>query len=274
MLGEVLRTERERRQLTIQDIEEATSIRAIYIEAIENGDYKKLPGEVYTKGFIRNYATFLNLEGDALVKQFEAEITPPPIVTEEVGEENKIDKTEKQIEKETIPAPTEKMPPQKIIRRSERKSSGGSNFGLVAAVVLIAALAGGVWYYFTTFGSEVVDIDLNPKIDQPADVNENQPVAQGNDTQKPNAVSAAPNQLSGVNVQAKFSGECWTQVTVDGVIVYEDVAVAGQNLTWEGKDSVTVRVGNAGAVEFTENGKSVGQTGAVGEVVEKTFRRS
>ena len=56
MLGDTLRREREKQGLTIKDIENETSIRSLYIEAIEKGDYDHLPSDVYTKGFIRNYA--------------------------------------------------------------------------------------------------------------------------------------------------------------------------------------------------------------------------
>ena len=62
MIGDNLRTEREKQNLTIRDIEKGTSIRALYIESIEKGDYAQLPGEVYVKGFIRNYANFLKLD--------------------------------------------------------------------------------------------------------------------------------------------------------------------------------------------------------------------
>ena len=67
MLGDILRQEREKQNLTVKDVEQETSIRALYIEAIENGDYKSLPGDVYAKGFIRNYAGFLKLDADALL---------------------------------------------------------------------------------------------------------------------------------------------------------------------------------------------------------------
>ena len=77
-----------------------------------------------------------------------------------------------------------------------------------------------------------------------------------------------------MNIQAKFTGECWTEVTVDGVVVYEDVANAGQTLNWSGQNNIIVRVGNAGAVDITENGQHVGQLGAIGEVTERTFRKS
>ena len=52
MIGDKLRAERERQNLTIQDIAKGTSIRALYIEAIEKGEYGQLPGTVYAKGFI------------------------------------------------------------------------------------------------------------------------------------------------------------------------------------------------------------------------------
>ena len=268
MLGEVLRAERERRQLTIHDIEEATSIRALYIESIENGNYEKLPGDVYTKGFIKNYATFLKLDAEELVKQFIAERTP---VVAEVPAENT---GEKNIEKPKKIEPEEKIEPPKLRRRRDHSDSGGFSFGLVAAVVLIAAIAGGAWYYLTNTDGEIADNNPNPKIEQPANIAENQPTAQTPEEQKNNSVAAAPSNASGVNIQAKFTGECWTQVISDGALVYEDVAVAGQTLNWSGKDSVIIRLGNAGAVEFTENGHNVGQAGAVGEVIEKTFRRS
>ena len=52
-----------------------------------------------------------------------------------------------------------------------------------------------------------------------------------------------------------------------------EIAEAGQTLDWQAKERITVTAGNAGAVEFIENGKSLGIAGSVGDVVEKTFVR-
>ena len=73
MLGDTLREAREKQGLTYNDIENGTSIRALYIEYIEKGEYDELPGDVYTKGFIRSYANFLKLDVNALVQAFTAE---------------------------------------------------------------------------------------------------------------------------------------------------------------------------------------------------------
>lgn len=73
MVGDLLRRERERQGKTIKDVELETSIRGTYIEAIEQGKYEVLPGDVYAKGFIRNYSKFLNMDGDSLIEQYNNE---------------------------------------------------------------------------------------------------------------------------------------------------------------------------------------------------------
>ena len=77
MIGDLLRAERERQGLSVKDIEKATSIRALYIDAIEKGEHKTLPGDAYAKGFVRNYARYLQLDADDIVNKFSEEICPP-----------------------------------------------------------------------------------------------------------------------------------------------------------------------------------------------------
>lgn len=60
-VGQKLYEERVKRNLTIEDISSATKIRASFIEAIEKGEYHKLPSSSYVQGFVRNYVKFLNL---------------------------------------------------------------------------------------------------------------------------------------------------------------------------------------------------------------------
>ena len=118
MLGEVLRKERERRNLTIQDIEQSTSIRSLYIECIENGDYDKLPGDVYTKGFIRSYADFLKLNADELTAQFNMERNPV-VATGTIEENSGSEGNEITAEVSEIPSRRE--------RNKNRNKKGGKN---------------------------------------------------------------------------------------------------------------------------------------------------
>ncbi len=291
MTGDILKAARERNRLTVKDIEQATSIRSTYIEAIEKGDYDKLPGEVYAKGFIKNYANFLKLDGESLVREFISEINPRPINPEEVV----TDASESLPEVTAAPAfknsgikITElKSPNVKIRSRREEKSSSSSGGSfIIAATVMIAALAGGAWYLLTSGveGTETASVNPQVQVEQQAkdevtgevqQVEVPAPVPASGTAQATTPAATAENTApaNDVNVQAVFSDQCWTRVNVDGAIVYEGMVNPGQTLNWSGRNSVKVRVGNAGAVTFAKNGQNMGVAGNPGAVVEKTFTK-
>ena len=78
-LGEQLRQQRERMGLTLEQAAEDTRIREKFLVALENGDYQSLPGAVYTTGFLRNYAEYLNLDAGEQVALFQGErVAPEP----------------------------------------------------------------------------------------------------------------------------------------------------------------------------------------------------
>lgn len=66
-LGEKLRQAREERGFTLGDVAEQTRISSLYLESIENDDYRILPGGIFNKGFVKSYAKFVGInEGEAL----------------------------------------------------------------------------------------------------------------------------------------------------------------------------------------------------------------
>ena len=72
-LGDALREQRERMGVTLQQAAAATRIREKFLQAIESGDYQSLPGTVYTKGFLRNYAEYLSLDAEEMVALYTGE---------------------------------------------------------------------------------------------------------------------------------------------------------------------------------------------------------
>ena len=72
-LPERLYAARERKGVDLYRAERDTKIRARYLGALERGDYKELPGAVYTKGFLRNYALYLGLDPDEVLVQWRHE---------------------------------------------------------------------------------------------------------------------------------------------------------------------------------------------------------
>lgn len=315
MLGDTLREAREKQGLTYKDIEKGTSIRALYIEYIEKGEYDELPGDVYTKGFIRSYANFLKLDANALVQAFTAErhkgaapaaeqkpaapkaapekpqakkpsapsVQPaakPVEKAEKAAKSETIEKAEKPAEQPSAPKqeaaprkaavqpkatavkPQPKQQPKKAPASkpaaprftaqdfNEPKRSNGKLIAIVAVVLVV--LAGAV---YALSGSD--DSAKKPAAQQ-----------QTQQTEAP-----APKTYDGVEVTATFTADCWLEVKADGKTVYEGTLKKGDSQTWKGTDKVTVRVGDAGAVSFSVNGKDLGTAGKTGQVANKTFTK-
>ncbi len=67
--GEELRTERERRGISVDRLCSDTKVNRRFIEALERGDYQALPGGVFRRGFVRAYLKAVGLdEGDWMAK--------------------------------------------------------------------------------------------------------------------------------------------------------------------------------------------------------------
>jgi cytoskeletal protein RodZ len=67
-LGEMLKVKRREQNLSLKEIENATSIRSSYLEAIEDGTIAEHISGVYAQGFLKQYATHLGIEADQLVR--------------------------------------------------------------------------------------------------------------------------------------------------------------------------------------------------------------
>lgn len=256
MIGDLLRRERERQNLSIKDIEKATSIRALYIDAIEKGEYKTLPGEVYAKGFVRNYANYLKLNANEIVNAFNEEMHPQEELQESAGsssaeEARQEQSSEKNREEYRGPKITslESYP-------MEKKSHGVRNALMVAAAVFVVAFAA-----LIAFGG-----DEEPSAPAPRAKTQTQ--------QGQKQTEAAPKPAAdGVEMKLSFTDRCWTEVVVDGKTEFEGTAEKGKVLTLKGKDKVRITAGNAGALHYSLNGKDMGAIGQKGEVVEKTFTK-
>lgn len=73
--GETLKRERELREISLRQISEATKINIRYLEALEQNRFDALPGGLFNKGFIRAYANFIGLDGEAMVNAYLQETT-------------------------------------------------------------------------------------------------------------------------------------------------------------------------------------------------------
>ena len=78
-VGQLLRKAREQRGYTLDDIQDLTKIRKRYLEAIEEGDYKVLPGSFYVRAFVKNYAEAVGLNAEEVLRLYQQELPHPPM---------------------------------------------------------------------------------------------------------------------------------------------------------------------------------------------------
>jgi transcriptional regulator with XRE-family HTH domain len=86
-LGQYLRSAREALGIDLRDAAQQTRISINYLKALEEEDFSRLPGEVFVKGFLKNYGKFLRLNEFEVMKRFAepraAKSAPSPAVNTE-----------------------------------------------------------------------------------------------------------------------------------------------------------------------------------------------
>lgn len=246
-VGELLRSEREKKGLSIKDVEAATSIRALYINAIEESNYKIVPGEVYLKGFIRNYANFLGLSGPNMVDLYRQQQQPAASAT-------------------PLPdaaASTTTASPAASPDDKTSQSSGTVKW--ILGGIVIITIAGVIWWVNAQPSAPPAPAPA------PQQLTQVQPPTSPTPTPTPIPAPASNLQTKPIQIMTKYNDECWTQVIADGKEVYEGIPHKGDTLSWDATNNLTVKFGNAGSVDATYNGKPLGKLGDKGEVVVKTF---
>jgi len=68
--GEELKRERELRQISLREVSEATKINLRYLDALEQNDFRHLPGGVFNKGFVRAYSEYIGVDPEAMVNAY------------------------------------------------------------------------------------------------------------------------------------------------------------------------------------------------------------
>ncbi len=148
-LGEKLKKLRGDFRMSLTDVSKATRIQVKYLEFLENGEYEKLPADVYVRGFLRSYARYLNIDEQALVKLYERERN----IRENLGHDTH-QKTS-----------AFSLPPASLVITSRS-----------LILVLIGLLLFGSFFYlyreFQSFGSEPLLVVLSPENNSVIESNE------------------------------------------------------------------------------------------------------
>lgn len=250
-VGTILKEARLAKGLSIVDAEQATSVRARYLEAVENDEYEKTPGEVFLKGIIRNYGNYLGLDGLELVKLYKANhqgVAAENINSAGIREVEKVRLNIQLKEKRDIGSGTGRF---EMPQLPMKQIAAG-----LAVVVLL-----GIGYVAVP---KVIDYFKNmPQVEQ----KQEEVQANASTAVKP------PSILDKVQVEMEAKDSCWTEVTADGKEVFVGMLNAKDKRTFEAKDKIVVKYGNIGAMKLIVNGQPVDLKGEHGVAV-KTYLRA
>jgi cytoskeleton protein RodZ len=84
-IGEQLRTAREERGIPLREISDQTRIQVRYLEAIETNDYKRLPGGIFNRSFVKAYAKYVGYDEKEAVEAYTRYMRDQGDTGDEVG---------------------------------------------------------------------------------------------------------------------------------------------------------------------------------------------
>ena len=253
--GEILRTARLKRRISLVEAEQATRIRQRYLQALEDDDYAALPTGVYSVGFLRNYAIYLGV--------------PPEDVLGGVDPRRRRDRR---------PGVQSVAPP---IQLSSPRTMWLFVAGGVVALLLLAL----AWLGLSdpnSPGQTAAPRSTAAPGSSPTSVVSLQPLAPAATATSAPTVQPAPTATGAptatanprqVEVELRTVDRAWVRATIDGEVAWEATLETGQTRRIVGQQSVELRVGNGAGVEVTANGQRIGALGPAGQPVDRRFTR-
>lgn len=249
-LGSVIRQARIDAGLSIDDLSERTSIRAGLLKEFESDDFTKCGGETYARGHLRNIAPLLKMDAGVLLELYENEQSMQPRRIQEMLAENNV--MTNPVDKKTI---------------SWKTLAGIS----LATLALLGAVQIIISNSKTTEISSPEAVATESATAEPTNTSEAQPTPTATST--PTTVRDTYSSGTGVTVKvAATRGNSWLFVSdANGTTLYSGQIRSGQNLNFSSSTRVSLKVGNAGAVDISVNGKGAQQIGDDGEVITVSY---
>jgi cytoskeleton protein RodZ len=295
-LGDMLRDAREARGVSLTEAERETKIRAKYIQALEDDNLAGLPGPVYARGFLRNYAQFLGLDPQEVIDLFEEQSQPTRNKIRAARGERTVEKRGKQQEKISI----HPLSPEPIDTRVRYGSSYIAVSLLAIPLIILFYFVYSVWganrspnlpvptprpptltpipiptEFVAGPGTGAFNTPTVPVVVPPVDVAATQAVATAAALALISPTPLPPPVAEQVSVKVDTTRDAWLRVLVDGVQQFSGTLPRGATRQWTGKNTVRIRTGRADSVRVTVNGADIGtmQIGS-GLIVEKEWDRT
>jgi cytoskeleton protein RodZ len=273
-VGETLRRERLRQKVELAQVAQELKISSRMLEAIESDEYDKLPGGVFAKSFVRQYASLLGLDGDEVANQFEQAAHLPELTN--------------------LAELRRPRPATGLDRMGDRSFSVGRPRNILPsliAVVLVMLICSGVYGWwernrqFVAARREAPPVvatrQPRPQVPAPATTVASsrapvsalattttapQPAQFQPGVPQPLVPDTEPAGTGAVRVKLVVAEPVWVSVQRDGRSIYQGELQPNEIRTVAANTEITLRLGNAGGVTILLNGKPIPSPGPKGQV--------
>jgi len=226
--GENLRRERDVRGVSLREIAEGTKISVRFLQALEEDRLDVLPGGLFPRAFVRQYALFLGLDPEKIVTEFVAAHGQPP------------------------------APERKIVPAPERRPRLSLGRVFLAAVAVLAVVL--------TFRRGREPERVRPEPTPPAVAAAPAVLPTDRVYPSPELAPAAAETSDGLVLTMTAQQDCWVEVRADGATVINRVLAEGESQRLEAHGEIVLSVGNAGGLSIRVNDRPALPLGRSGEV--------
>ena len=234
-IGERLKSARSAKGASLEAVARATKIQRRILEAMEEDRLEEVLDWAYAKIFMKKYASYLGLNGAAVVEEYLSSHAPL---------------------KERLNPPLEESP-------SKPRSDPSLPRILIPAGLGLLGLLG-----LSFLGYLVMDLIGNLK-----ESRSGSPAAAAGRRERPKPaaptverVPAAPKWIVPLSVPLKLTvstkADVWMQIKSDGTVIFQNVLAKGAKESWTANQELEIWTGNAGAMELSLNGRPLNSIGA------------
>jgi cytoskeleton protein RodZ len=264
-IGRELRQRRELLSLHFDEIERNTHVKAHYLDALERGALEELPSTVQTRGMLSNYATFLDLDVDALLLRFADALQA--------------------WHRERNPQKPARKPGQPILSNIPPVRSfiaGDMIFGVGMAILLVGFAIWGVSRVMTIQSQQEVEptsLSISevllsyPNLSSLATATATFLPAVESFPGEATVTVEIPTQNVNADVQLNLVAveRTYMRVMVDGEVSFDGRVVPGNAYPFEAENQIEVLVGSGAAIRIVYNGRDLGLMGTFGQVVNNIY---
>jgi len=255
--AEELKSERESKGLTLQQIASRTRIDLKFLQAIEEANYDILP-ELYIRAFIKEYAQTLDLNPKEILQKFDIARSGK---TEHINSSEYKPITEIQNLPETINETNKNSNMPNNEEQKKKFSNIKTNYYAGGSVILVTLII----IYFAFIKEPATSIIQEKQVNENFDSNRNRYEINSNDKSK-NSTSSDINLNDSLKLSLIASERVWIKVSSDGKLKNQQIIQPNMKMVYAALRNFSVSLGNAGVVKLFLNNKPIQNISKYGEM--------